>query len=96
MRGALCFATHDKVSPGIIPAYAGSTVTFETLLVPGKDHPRVCGEHMDSPLTINFGPGSSPRMRGAQGAGLQVGDGRGIIPAYAGSTEWVRYGIKGP
>ena len=33
--------------------------------------------------------GSSPRMRGAHDADRPSGDGPGIIPAYAGSTDFV-------
>ena len=31
---------------GIIPAYAGSTHSADASTVGGRDHPRVCGEHM--------------------------------------------------
>ena len=52
--------------PGIIPAYAGSTVRVAGAAQAGQDHPRVCGEHSyPNSMTRTFG-GSSPRMRGAQ------------------------------
>ena len=71
---------------GIIPAYAGSTITKPSNVLRGGDHPRVCGEHFPrGPCTVR-GLGSSPRMRGAQGAQARCIHRPGIIPAYAGST----------
>ena len=72
---------------GIIPAYAGSTRAFMRPHVRNRDHPRVCGEHVDSIEPIRAGEGSSPRMRGAQRDGTRWVAPRGIIPAYAGSTN---------
>ena len=52
----------------------------------GRDHPRVCGEHVGDEGSLGKGQGSSPRMRGALAhALLRIGPGR-IIPADAGST----------
>ena len=72
----------------IIPAYAGSTVGFEPLVVGMSDHPRVCGEHVEPIPDRLVEQGSSPRMRGApRGQPVPGSQGR-IIPAYAGSTPW--------
>ena len=86
MRGALGAALSVTFSRGIIPAYAGSTWHPPSSAFPCWDHPRVCGEHSRWAATRCARRGSSPRMRGApprEGGGVP---GRGIIPAYAGST----------
>ena len=71
---------------GIIPAYAGSTLSFHFFAFWSQDHPRIRGEHIQKQSADSTGKGSSPHTRGAPhaAAGDQVGD--GIIPAYAGST----------
>ena len=86
MRGAHLHINTRKYGAGIIPAYAGSTCMMTIRCGELKDHPRVCGEHMELPGSYGAGMGSSPRMRGApgdEGAGREA---RRIIPAYAGST----------
>ena len=67
-------------------AYAGSTVVLGSEGWQGRDHPRVCGEHILAWLVNHGYHGSSPRMRGAPGREPGPGADRGIIPAYAGST----------
>ena len=54
------------------------------------DHPRIRGEHPSNPLRSLRGAGSSPHTRGARGPSWRSGRGRGIIPAYAGSTSFRR------
>ena len=71
---------------GIIPAYAGNTSTCRCIVTNLRDHPRVCGEHSMLKAAANASTGSSPRMRGTPGQYAVLGDGRGIIPAYAGNT----------
>ena len=71
----------------IIPAYAGSTARIGGRSWRSPDHPRIRGEHNLGEECSREGTGSSPHTRGAPGVddvGLQ---GRGIIPAYAGSTS---------
>ena len=70
----------------IIPAYAGSTVAGQGHGVTGADHPRIRGEHVWILTTDGLPPGSSPHTRGARRRVRRLGAGRGIIPAYAGST----------
>ena len=71
---------------GIIPAYAGNTVSTPHRARYLGDHPRVCGEH---DVTCRASPakaGSSPRMRGTP-SDARYGHVRArIIPAYAGNT----------
>ena len=45
MRGALCWLARERGSPGIIPAYAGSTCWACLGGWLSQDHPRVSGEH---------------------------------------------------
>ena len=73
--------------PGrIIPAYAGSTSRGPDTKSRSPDHPRIRGEHLADDVRFNVDGGSSPHTRGAPGRRRQVQRGRGIIPAYAGST----------
>ena len=92
MRGALHRHGHGFARHRIIPAYAGSTGTPRRARLPTRDHPRVCGEHLVMLFLTPLKTGSSPRMRGAPGAGLLCRGSRRIIPAYAGSTpaRWTR------
>ena len=85
-RGARACAVVRGGARGIIPAFAGSTGSRFATSVAQWDHPRVRGEHASTMRRAEPTAGSSPRSRGAQarrGAGDQ---GRGIIPAFAGST----------
>ena len=86
MRGTHMFGIGGQGGKGIIPAYAGNTLFYSTIVVSMGDHPRVCGEHICSGSYVITVPGSSPRMRGTlDWRGFQrVGD--EIIPAYAGNT----------
>ncbi len=86
MRGALRRKLKDPTITGIIPAYAGSTVSGIAGHPTGWDHPRVCGEHDGRNRSRGDRRGSSPRMRGAHAAHLGRVAWPGIIPAYAGST----------
>ena len=71
---------------GIIPAYAGNTITLSAMQAEYWDHPRICGEHMSSMLLCSSTPGSSPHMRGTQYRMVFATPVCGIIPAYAGNT----------
>ena len=86
MRGARCAGFPCGVQEGIIPAYAGSTIDMYPYDLADRDHPRVCGEHMEQTGLGTKMMGSSPRMRGALLSGLLVVGAPRIIPAYAGST----------
>ena len=56
--------TREAVS-GIIPACAGSTSTNGTTTVRTRDHPRMRGEHLSTPMMVWSARGSSPHARGA-------------------------------
>ena len=55
--------------------------------VPIQDHPRIRGEHLAALAGDSGSGGSSPHTRGAPADLLDPARGRGIIPAYAGSTS---------
>ena len=86
MRGAHSAVRRRVQAGGIIPAYAGSTGSTERHVTAWRDHPRVCGEHAPTHSIALGTGGSSPRMRGAPTGDKHNLRGRGIIPAYAGST----------
>ena len=50
MRGALIASQWENTGIGIIPAYAGSTLSGDQLGAARRDHPRVCGEHTKKSL----------------------------------------------
>ena len=85
-RGALLRLDEVKVLNGIIPAYAGSTLSSNVSRSGGRDHPRIRGEHNTFPRRLHPCQGSSPHTRGARASSRRRRLGGGIIPAYAGST----------
>ena len=86
VRGArsCCFGVTTGV--GIIPACAGSTPSKALIKPRPRDHPRMCGEHVEADGVGADGEGSSPHVRGAPNIRPLAGKGDGIIPACAGST----------
>ena len=88
MRGTHVAWNADAIRWGIIPAYAGNTCGNERAIPRWGDHPRVCGEHSTGASTRLWCGGSSPRMRGTHGASASRTRSAGIIPAYAGNTDW--------
>ena len=71
---------------GLIPTYAGNTLSATAGLRWARAHPHVCGEHYGDSWRKRGEMGSSPRMRGT----LFAPDGFvpcfGLIPTYAGNT----------
>ena len=66
MRGTRYRAIYFYSNIRIIPAYAGNTIAvFHGYLI-CSDHPRVCGEHIESGIRFWGVSGSSPRMRGTR------------------------------
>ena len=76
-----------RVLNGIIPACAGSTLASRDGNAEVEDHPRLRGEHLSALHMCDFSTGSSPLARGALLGLTDQRDGRGIIPACAGSTS---------
>ena len=78
---------HDRDrAMGIIPAYAGSTLTSPARVSARRDHPRIRGEHQGRSGGRRQTGGSSPHTRGARHGDRLLAGCRRIIPAYAGST----------
>ena len=50
MRGALSCDKEPEAVERIIPAYAGSTPNLSLLACRVRDHPRVCGEHLEGSI----------------------------------------------
>ena len=86
MRGTPAVSEPLFHPAGIIPAYAGNTLPWISVARGGRDHPRVCGEHILGDSNADIHRGSSPRMRGTPEGRAFDGGERGIIPAYAGNT----------
>ena len=91
MRGTPTRASYCSRPAGIIPAYAGNTPAACWKSWQAWDHPRVCGEHFFTSVFRAKSMGSSPRMRGTPCKALESADYKGIIPAYAGNTDWTVY-----
>ncbi len=85
-RGAPCQSLRLSRDPGLIPAYAGSTISFIPHGRRNKAHPRLRGEHAAPPKPSRYFGGSSPLTRGARQRGLLLLRLLRLIPAYAGST----------
>ena len=86
MRGTLHKVAVHVNGVGIIPAYAGNTSRPPQRRHSPRDHPRVCGEHIDWGYMQDPFVGSSPRMRGTPLKAAYPSGSPGIIPAYAGNT----------
>ena len=86
MRGTPVRSRAEPRTTGIIPAYAGNTCREYWFAVRRRDHPRVCGEHIERAQFNGVRMGSSPRMRGTRGGHGHRQHSGGIIPAYAGNT----------
>ena len=85
-RGAQQHERHPGPPLGLIPAYAGSTISQGSESSSAGAHPRLRGEHWQAKQRRLPCLGSSPLTRGALlGARVQVNVKR-LIPAYAGST----------
>ena len=94
MRGTPCLEECENVFRGIIPAYAGNTRVLHRPRGRDRDHPRVCGEHVDCEIRLCELSGSSPRMRGTPTAETSIPSPTGIIPAYAGNTDILKSLLK--
>ena len=70
----------------ITPARAGKTFTASTTFFTMEDHPRACGENVESWPDIVLLCGSPPRVRGKRGITAENILGLRITPARAGKT----------
>ena len=86
MRGKLAPILGDIGALRNIPAYAGKTVLSVRVAAAMSEHPRVCGENLNSSHVCTIGGGTSPRMRGKPRPECRGCHPAGNIPAYAGKT----------
>ena len=92
--------TRHLAAPGlnpfeIIPACAGNIAARCAPCSPGRDHPRVCGEHVIGEVVYFVLPGSSPRVRGTLAVGEVGMQHLGIIPACAGNIVGHIFALDG-
>ena len=75
---------------GIIPAYAGNTISQARRYSKRWDHPRVCGEHRKFIINHDFFKGSSPRMRGTPMSSAHLAMRSGSSPRMRGTHSVAR------
>ena len=88
-RGALVGAIGVLGTLGLIPAHAGSTRAQLKAASQKRAHPRSRGEHSALAVSTVSMNGSSPLTRGARGSRMTQHNTQRLIPAHAGSTEYV-------
>ncbi len=86
-RGALPDRTGQTEDEGLIPAGAGSTASWDWVVVGFSAHPRWRGEHLQADMRTVKHQGSSPLARGAPASGHAHSQTARLIPAGAGSTR---------
>ena len=87
MRGKARLFDTVRHNHRITPAYAGKRLSGLFGCVPGRDHPRVCGEKIRISGPNAPTPGSPPRMRGKDYVRYLNEGKHGITPAYAGKRR---------
>src|SRR5690606_11022378 len=86
LRGTLRFLTDKKTDDRFIPAPAGNTWAPAAWVIISAVHPRTCGEHLPTCITMPFGRGSSPHLRGTPHGFWNRRALVRFIPAPAGNT----------
>ena len=79
----------------VSPAYAGKSSCLWWRKWPCRDHPRVCGEKLNTHLTFPPSSGSPPRMRGKEKRQAGLLRAPGITPACAGKSASHGCGSRG-
>ena len=87
VRGKLPHCHEIAGQAGITPACAGKTSCFPATPLPGRDHPRVCGENQPLAYKLADAQGSPPRVRGKRNYQTLIDSESGITPACAGKTS---------
>ena len=72
MRGKAMLSCQGPTTGGITPAYAGKSVSSETITAIWGDHPRVCGEKRLIVHSDQVQQGSPPRMRGKDLESIEI------------------------
>ena len=87
MRGTRWCSRPPQEIYGLIPTYAGNTLSRLIFSCSDRAHPHVCGEHVIVISVWYPGLGSSPRMRGTLRLRVPGTCSPGLIPTYAGNTN---------
>ena len=87
MRGKAVNTNIIASEIGITPAHAGKSVVLLRRRHFNQDHPRTCGEKINSTLQDNVKQGSPPHMRGKVVLPLWLPLLTGITPAHAGKSR---------
>ena len=87
MRGTRFLDSLRNLRDRIIPAHAGNSTSLIGPVPLPPDHPRACGELLDSATGCETLDGSSPRMRGTPGHSITWVYCMRIIPAHAGNSH---------
>ena len=89
MRGKVGYRSRNFLTFRITPAYAGKRIKEICVSYEYGDHPRLCGEKLNSGSKCKFQSGSPPPMRG-KGRHCQIKIlCHGITPAYAGKRVYL-------
>ena len=94
MRGTELVSDGRLHRIGIIPAHAGNSRYFRSCRRCNRDHPRACGEQIESATAGIAFLGSSPRMRGTAASVIVASAVSGIIPAHAGNRRCHQCAIR--
>ena len=85
-RGGLGAVALPDYWIGLIPAYAGRTISGRASVDRQRAHPRLRGADLDCDFFECVECGSSPLTRGGPTTRVSAPDAEGLIPAYAGRT----------
>ena len=88
MRGTRGLRLARPMLIGLIPTYAGNTLSFFTAVGCEGAHPHVCGEHSKALGIFVRYDGSSPRVWGAHHWWRMRAPLPRLIPTCVGSTRW--------
>jgi len=80
--------THPRYAERFIPAGAGNTWSWPSMVKRATVHPRGRGEHIKAPTHQSKAAGSSPRARGTPLADILRQRNQRFIPAGAGNTSF--------
>ena len=86
VRGKQSVYVFRQLNLRITPAGAGKTPSALFVVLSAWDHPRRCGENVNSPVQRLFATGSPPQVRGKHSNGFGQDGWWRITPAGAGKT----------
>ncbi len=87
MRGKVSHSTNGGFQIRITPAYAGKSGGNVMSQMAYTDHPRLCGEKLESDAILGENAGSPPPMRGKERDRSGRQSHHRITPAYAGKSQ---------